>query len=102
MFVKGSADGYSLSSLANYENYNATLNSSLIPLSNIPAGLMSLDSAYYIALGLWMLIFTPITVIVIAVIFFAREKNLLYVVMSLIVLTNIFVAMLIVPGLIGS
>lgn len=102
MFVKGSADNYSLSQLASYTSYSATLNSSMVPLSRIPAGLISLDAVYYIALGLWVLLFTPITVVVIATVFFARERNYLYVAMSVIVLINIFVAMLIVPGLIGK
>lgn len=102
MFVKGSADGYTLSRLADYSNTSATLNSALVPLTNIPAGLVSLDAIYYISLGLWVLLFTPITVVVIAAIFFAREKNYLYVAMSLIVLFNIFFAMLIVPGLLGK
>lgn len=102
MFVKGSADNYTLSQLASFENYNATLNSSLVPLSRIPAGLVSLDAIYFISLGLWILIFTPITVVVIATVFFAREKNYLYVAMSIVVLINIFIAMLVVPGLLGK
>lgn len=57
---------------------------------------------YFISLGLWVLIFTPITVVVIATVYFAREKNYLYVGMSVVVLFNIFVAMLIVPGLLGK
>lgn len=102
MFVKGTADNYTLSQLASYENYGATLDSSMVPLSQIPAGLLSLDAIYFISLGLWILIFTPVTVVVIATIFFAREKNYLYVTMSVIVLINIFVAMLVVPGLLGK
>lgn len=102
MFVKGGGDGYTLAQLSSYERYSATLNSSLIPLSNIPAGLVSLDAVYFIALGLWVLIFTPITVVVTATVFFIRERNTLYSVMSIIVLANIFIAMLIIPGLIGN
>lgn len=102
MFVKGSADNYTLSQLASFQDYNATLNSSMVPLSRIPAGLVSLDAIYYISLGLWILIFTPITVVVVATVFYAKERNYLYVAMSLIVLMNIFIAMLIIPGLLGK
>ncbi len=94
IFVRNGGMGYSLSYLA---HFTQTLSSSGIPLSKIPQGLVSLDGIYYITLGLWILIFTPITVVFIAIIDFLREKNTLYVVMSIIVLFNIFFAMIFVP-----
>ena len=52
---------------------------------------------YFVSLGLWILILTPISVVFIAVLDFIKEKNRLYVIMSLIVLFNLFVAMIVIP-----
>lgn len=97
LFTRNGGMGYSLSYLS---NYTSTLSSSGIDLSGIPQGIFSLDGIYYITLGLWILIFTPISVVVIAIIDFFREKNRLYLIMSIIVLFNLFFAMIIVPRLI--
>ncbi len=96
LFIRNGGMGYSLNYLA---HYTQTLSSSGIPLSQIPQGIASFDGIYYITLGLWVLIFTPITVVFIAIIDFLREKNRLYVAMSIIVLFNIFFAMIVVPRL---
>lgn len=96
LFIRNGGMGYSLSYLA---HFTQTLSSSGISLWNIPQGLVSLDGIYYITLGLWVLIFTPISVVFIAILDFMREKNRLYVIMSIIVLFNIFFAMLVVPRL---
>lgn len=96
MFVRNGGMGYSLAYLSSFKH---TLDSSGIPLSQIPHGLVTLDGIYYIALGLWVLIFTPITVVVMAIVDFAGEKNRLYVAMSIIVLFNLFFAMLVIPRL---
>ena len=77
LFVKGTADNYTLSQLVNYGKTSSTLNSSLVPITRLPAGLVPLDAIYYIKLRLGVLIHTPVTV-------------------------NIFVAMLFIPGLIGN
>ena len=98
LFVRNGGMGYSLSYLA---HFTQTLNSSGISLSRIPQGIASLDGVYFITLGLWILIFTPISVVFIAIVDFLREKNRLYVIMSIIVLFNLFFAMLIVPRFIG-
>ncbi len=98
IFIKGGSDGRSISQIANYHlNYG----SKQIPLDGIPDGLYLMDGVYYIALGLWILIFTPITVVGIAFFSFIEEKNWLYVAMTIIVLFNLIFAMLVVPYLIG-
>lgn len=97
LFTRNGGMGYSLSYLSNFSN---TLSSAGISLSGIPQGIISLDGVYYITLGLWVLIFTPISVVFIAIIDFFREKNKLYLAMSIIVLFNLFFAMIIVPRLI--
>lgn len=94
LFVRNGGMGYSLSTLS---NFHGSFNSEFIPLGGIPAGLASLDGIYYIATGLWVLIFTPISVVFIAIIDFLKEKNKLYVVLSIVVLFNLFFAMLVIP-----
>lgn len=94
LFVRNGGMGYSLSYLG---HFTKTLSSDQIPLSQLPQGIISLDGVYYVTLGLWILIFTPISVVFIAILDFIKEKNRLYVVMSLIVLFNLFVAMLVIP-----
>jgi len=102
LFIRGTADNFTLSQLVNYEAPSSTLNSSLVPLTGIPAGLISLDAVYYITLGLWVLIMTPVTVVFVAFVAYVKEKNYIYGLLSAIVLVNIFVAMLFIPGLIGN
>ncbi len=94
LFIKNGGYGYDLAQIA---NYHSTLNSKLILLGNIPKGLMSLDGVYFIATGLWILVFTPISTVVIAFLSFYLTKNKLYIVLSAIVLFNLFFAMLVIP-----
>lgn len=94
LFVRNGGMGHSLAYLA---HFTQTLGSDQIPFSQLPQGIASLDGVYYIVLGLWVLIFAPISVVFIAILDFIKEKNRLYVVMSLIVLFNLFVAMLVIP-----
>lgn len=96
LFVRNGGMGYSLNYLA---HYTQTLGSDKIPLSQIPQGIASLDGIYYITVGLWVLIFTPVTVVFTAILDFLREKNRLYVIMSIIVLFNIFFAIFVIPML---
>ncbi len=97
IFVTGKADGYPLSQLSNLQDpVSAQLNSSMLNPANIIHGIAVLDGAYYIALGLWILVFTPITVVVISLFYFLRNSNYRYVIMSVIVLVNLMVAMLVI------
>lgn len=93
MMIKGGGDGYTLAQISSYNTTApTTLRSNLVPLSNIPSGIMNLDGIYFISLGLWVLIFTPVIVLISAVIDFVVSKNYLYVLLSAIVLANLTVA----------
>jgi uncharacterized membrane protein len=94
LFVKGEGDGYSLSSIA---NFHSSVSSKLLNPKDILPGIEGLDGLYFITFGLWVLIFTPITVVFTSMIEFVKADNRLYVVMSLIVLFNLFFAMLVIP-----
>ncbi|MGC8608640.1 MAG: DUF1634 domain-containing protein [Thermoplasmata archaeon] len=94
LFIKNGGYGYNLAQVA---SYHSVLNSRLILLGNIPQGLESLDGIYFIATGLWILVFTPISSVVIALISFYLTKNKLYIVLGIIVLFNLFFAMLVIP-----
>ncbi len=99
MFIKGEASGYSISQISNFQDM--TINSKLISLSlsGLASGLVHLDGFYFITVGLWVLIFTPISVVVISIITFIAEENPLYLVMAIVVLFNLFFAMLVIPRL---
>ncbi len=98
MFLKNGGDGVTLSQLSSYNYaYHHHIDSARISLSNIPNGLTSLDGLYFITVGLWVLIFTPITVVFIGWVSFLEDKNYLYVAMASIVLFNLFFAMLVIP-----
>lgn len=101
MFIKGHADSYKLSLLANFSS-PSTLNSSLLPFSGMFKGLVTLDGIYYISLGLWILLLTPVSVVALSAAFFLRERNILYFVLSLVVLFDVAMAILVVPGLVGK
>ncbi len=75
---------------------NVNTNSGSVHLSDIAVGVMHLSGMYIIALGLWVLIFTPIAIVVIALVNFAFRGNRLYVVMSSIVLFNLFFALVLI------
>lgn len=97
IFITGKADGYTLSEISNLKAVTSTqLNSSMLLPADFLQGLIAFDGAYYIALGLWILIFTPVTVVVISILEYADVKNYRYILISIIVLINLFVAILVV------
>ncbi|MHB1439383.1 MAG: DUF1634 domain-containing protein [Cuniculiplasma sp.] len=99
LFIKGEADGYSLNTLANYNNYKVARNYSSViyPPSKIPEGIITLDPLGFISLGLWVLIFTPVTVLFTSLIDYIYTKNKLYVLLTFLVLFNLFTAIFIIP-----
>ncbi len=101
IFVMHGADGYTIDQIASYGSGSGTssfsINSSSLPLTGILNGVVHLNGLYFISLGLWVLIFTPISIVLIALAEFAYLKNRLYVVLSVIVLFDLFFAMLVVP-----
>lgn len=98
IMATGRADGYTLTQLSNISTTDTSqqLNSAMLPPSGILHGLFDLDGAYYIVLGLWVLVFTPITVLVVSIFQFIFIKNTKYAVISIIVLINLFIAMVII------
>ena len=97
LFVKNGGDGFTLSQMSNY-NYALAhgIDSKSVSLNKILSGLSAIDGLYFITVGLWVLIFTPITVVFIGWVSFLDDKNYLYVGMASIVLFNLFFAMLVV------
>ncbi|GGM73710.1 hypothetical protein GCM10007108_09580 [Thermogymnomonas acidicola] len=98
IFARHGADGFSVLQLAAYHN---TLDSKYIYLNHILSGIASLDGVYFITLGLWVLIFTPITVVVFSLATFIEQKNSLYIGLAAVVLFDLFFAMIVVPRIIG-
>ncbi|WP_337860758.1 DUF1634 domain-containing protein [Ferroplasma sp.] len=101
LFAKNGGDGYTLSQMSSYHYaLSHGIDSKSVSLNQIFSGLSALDGLYFITVGLWVLIFTPITVVFIGWLSFFEDKNYLYVGMASIVLFNLFFAMLVVPRLI--
>ncbi len=101
IFMMHGADGYSIDQIASYGTGTGassfSLNSSSLPLTGLLNGVIHLNGLYFISLGLWVLIFTPISIVLISLAEFAYLKNRLYVALSIIVLFDLFFAMLVVP-----
>jgi uncharacterized membrane protein len=101
LFVRNGGDGYTLAQITNYsysQLYN--IDSKNMPLSMILPGIFNLDGIYFIALGLWLLIFTSVSVVVVRLVWFSQQKDIKFVIMTLIVLFNLFFAMIVIPTII--
>ncbi|MCL5238958.1 MAG: DUF1634 domain-containing protein [Candidatus Marsarchaeota archaeon] len=90
--------GYSLQQIA---SATSRINTAQFPLQDVAASLGNLDGLSFILLGLMVLVATPILRVAISVVAFAKERNALYTLITLIVLLNLLVALLVVPGLVG-
>ena len=100
LFVKREGDGFTLQQIASYSYSLAHgIDSKDIPTNSIIQGVLKLDGIYFIALGLWLLIFTSISVVIVRLVWFAANKDKKFVIITLVVLFNLFFAMLIVPSL---
>ncbi|MCL4350359.1 MAG: DUF1634 domain-containing protein [Candidatus Thermoplasmatota archaeon] len=98
MFINGNANGVPISKLADFNNaQTGTYNSSSFSPTQIPGAIMSLDALGFISLGLWVLIFTPVTVLVSSLVEYIYVKNKLYTILTFVVLFNLMAAILIVP-----
>ena len=84
VFQKG--DGYSIQQICSYQN-PSSLSSKNFPPSKIFSQLRSLDGIAFIALGLWVLIFTPVAVLFTSLINFLYSRDRLYIALSATVLT---------------
>lgn len=96
LFIKNGADGIPLSHFANYQKYNVS--SAIFSPVKIPTGIITLDPIGFISLGLWVLIFTPVTVLFSSLIEYIYQKNKLYVLLTFLVLFNLFTAIFIIPA----
>ena len=97
MFIFNVADGYTISQIQSY-NSKINLTSHAFSPVLIPSGLVALNPIAFISLGLWVLIFTPVTVLFSSLVDYIYTKNKLYVILTFIVLFNLFTAILIIPA----
>ncbi len=79
---------------------HSLINSSTISFGKITAGLSSFNGLDLIYLGLIVLIATPVSRVVLGIAQFAREKDVLYTVITIIVLFNLMFAIFILPYII--
>ncbi len=100
LFIKDGGMGYTLSEISSY-NVKFHINSAILNLSTLPSGLYHLDGIYFISLGLWVLVFTPVSVVVTAIVAFVWVRNKLYIVLSAIVLFNLVFAIFVLHLLIN-
>jgi uncharacterized membrane protein len=99
LFVKKEGDGFTLQQIASYSySMSHGIDSKSIPTKSILEGVLKLDGIYFIALGLWLLIFTSISVVVVRLVWFAAKEDRKFVIITLVVLFNLFFAMLVVPS----
>ncbi|MCL4389283.1 DUF1634 domain-containing protein [Candidatus Marsarchaeota archaeon] len=94
LLLMPSASRYAISIIA---SPTSKLNSSVIGFGAMLNGLESLDGVYYIMLGLAVLIATPVARVLLSVLWFFQRRNVIYTVITFIVLTNILVAIFVIP-----
>ncbi len=95
LFIKNGADGIPLSHYADYQKYQ--ISSSIFSPVKIPYGIYTLDPIGFISLGLWVLIFTPVTVLFSSLVEYVYQKNKLYIMLTILVIFNLFTAIFIIP-----
>ena len=98
VFVDGGGGGFGIAQLA---SLNSPANSLNIGVAQIINGLENFDGLSFIVLGLMVLIATPIVRVFLSIIYFAATRNRLYTAITIIVMINLVIAILIVPGLLG-
>lgn len=98
IFVNGGGGGFSVSQLM---NLSTTANSSQFGILQIINGVENLDGLSIIMLGLIVLMATPIIRVFLSIIYFAMQKNRLYTAITVVVMIDLLIAILVVPGLIG-
>jgi uncharacterized membrane protein len=80
----------------------ADLNTASVTPTSIMMLLYQLNWAGYVMLGLIIIIATPVLRVFLSVINFAYERNALYAIITAIVLFDLMVAILIIPGLLHA
>ena len=99
VFAHQGSNGFSLSQIA---APNSRVNSSVFQPSEVIGGLSKLNGLDYVYLGLMVLIATPIIRVVLGIAQFAKERNKLYTVITVIVLFNLMFAIFILPVILSK
>ncbi|PMP60224.1 MAG: DUF1634 domain-containing protein [Caldisphaera sp.] len=81
-------------------NPHSNVNTKTIKFSTIYSGIESLNGVDLILLGLIILIATPVLRVFIGILQFAREKDYLYTIITIIVFFNLMFAIFIIPQII--
>ncbi len=98
LVINNGGGGYSLQQIA---SASSNINTAQFQLQDVAASLANLDGLGFILLGLMVLVATPILRVAISVVAFAKERNALYTMITLVVLVNLLVALLVIPRLVG-
>lgn len=96
IFIRNGGDGFTLSQVAAFHSTTGTINSNMLDPAHFFSGLVSLDGVYYIAVGLWVLIFTPVSVIFTIMATYIYQKEPVYTVISILVLVIVFLAIFVI------
>lgn len=96
LFAHSGGDGVSIQDISNYKNVSSFNSSSFNP-SEMFSGIIHLDGIGFISFGLWVLIFTPVTVLFASLVEYLYVRNHLYILLTFIVLFNLFVAIFLSP-----
>jgi uncharacterized membrane protein len=99
VFAHQGSNGFSLSQIA---APNSRVNSSVFQPSEVIGGLSELNGLDYVYLGLMVLIATPIIRVVLGIAQFAKERNKLYTIITVIVLFNLMFAIFVLPVILSK
>ncbi|MGC8572641.1 MAG: DUF1634 domain-containing protein [Caldisphaera sp.] len=97
ILIHNGAGPYTLNQLVNPQS---NVNTKTIKFSTIYSGIESLNGVDLILLGLIILIATPVLRVFIGILQFAREKDYLYTIITIIVFFNLMFAIFIIPQII--
>ncbi len=97
LFINGGGGGYTIKQLS---MTNSSINSSQFSINGIMHGIDMLDGMDIIMLGLIVLVATPIVRVLLSIVAFVVERNPLYTIITIIVLTDLMIAIFIIPKLI--
>ncbi|QKR00342.1 DUF1634 domain-containing protein [Metallosphaera tengchongensis] len=97
LFVHGGGQGLTISQIGSVKS---PVNTSTTTPTKVFSGIPKLDGLSFIYLGLMVLIATPVIRVALLVADFMKNKDVLYTVISAVVLINILIAIFIVPILI--
>jgi uncharacterized membrane protein len=99
IFLNHGSNGFTVSQLSSPDSI---INSSSFPPIKVVSNLSNFQGLDFIWLGLMVLISTPVLRVLLGIIQFAREHNVLYAVITIIVFFNLMFAIFILPILLGK